>query len=137
MTMHTYHYKKHLSLQVCNHSEIRSEQYYRDSPLRIQENICRNFSKAIELFCFNKTEIQRYRIDFYHKTDSVAEKRCAKIMSQLENPGNEDVHAIIDVSTCTSATKLIAGSLNIEALKMVRKSVSQHVFPYYIQHIGL
>ena len=56
-------------------------------------------------------------------------------MSQLKNPRNKDANAIIDDSDCTSSTKLIAGQLNIEALKMVRKNVSQYVFPYYIQYI--
>ena len=120
-------------LQVCNHSGIISVQYYRDSSIRVQENICRNVSRAIDLFCFNRTEFQRYKIDFYYATDSAAERRCKIILFQLKNATN-NVSANIDTSSCTGVMKVIAGSLNLQALKMVR-SISQYVFSYITYNI--
>ena len=124
------HIINNLFLQVCKHSGIISVQYYRDLPIRVQENICRNVSRAIDLFCFNETEFQRYKIDFYYETDSAAERRCKRILSQLKNARN-NVSANLDIkiTNCTSEIKQIAGSLNIQALKMVR-SISQYVFSY-------
>ena len=127
------HIINNLFLQVCKHSEIISVQYYRDSSISVQDNICRNVSRAIDLFCFNKTEFQRYRIDFYYKRDSAAERSCKKILFQLKNATN-NVSANIDISSCTSEIKQIAGSLNLEALKMVR-SISHYLFSYITYNI--
>ena len=129
------HIINNLFLQVCNHSGIISVQYYRDSSISLQDNICQNVSRAIDLFYFNKTEFQRHTINFYYRRDSGAERRCKRILSQLKNARN-NVSANLDIKStnCTSEIKQIAGSLNIQALKMVG-NISQYVFSYITYNI--
>lgn len=64
----------------------------------------------------------------HNLTSNNAERRCAKIASRLQRPTKkmrlQGINATIDVNNCKSSVKLIAGWLNIKALKWVSETNS-------------
>ena len=101
--------------------------HFKDSPLWIQDNVCRNLSRAVTLFKLNKTGPvhNRYFITFNYRNHSRAENKCNRIYSQLMKH-----NATIDKMNCTSTINFAQSSYNkphlegylpFKALEMVRK----------------
>ena len=80
-----------LFIQVCTYSEVISVKHYEDSHLWIQDNVCRNLSKAITMYRLNETGLLNsiYFITFHYKNDLLAERSCNRTYSQLKKQINE------------------------------------------------
>jgi len=101
--------------------------HYKDSSLWIQNNVCRNLSKAIALFRLNETELNgRYLITFHYKNDLMAERSCNRTYFQLKKQiqfVNDEVKcSITDKHTHSgyNMPQLEAAYLTVKALEMVR-----------------
>ena len=93
-----------------------SVQHYKESSQWIQDNVCRNLSRAISLGCVNCINQRHAVITFHYKNDSRAEKRCNRIYSYLK-----EQNAVI-YKMCTSKPEpQLVGFLTVNELKMVRK----------------
>ena len=99
--------------------------HYEDSHLWIQDNVCRNLSKAITMYRLNETGMLNsiYFITFHYKNDLLAERSCNRTYSQLKEQINEmkctrrtDEHA----QSGYNKPELV-GHLTVEALEMVSK----------------
>lgn len=104
---------------ACTYPEVVSVKYYKDSPMWIEDNLCRNLSRAITLFGLNETDFQRYSITFNNNNSTEDAKICRSIVHRLNRHTKQGVTANLDVNECSSDSKLIAGYLNVKALELV------------------
>ena len=93
--------------------------HYKDLPLWLQDNVCRNLSRAVTLFGLNKAKFVNYLITFHHRHDSRAENRCNEIYSQLTRH-NVRIAKINCTNTGNNKPQL-GGHLTVKELEMVCK----------------
>ena len=98
-------------------------QHYKESAQWIQDNMCRNLSRAITVTLGSVN--RRHLITFHYENDIRAEKRCNRIYSLLK-----EQNATIN-ETCTFKPEpQLEGFLTVNELQMVRKFP---MFKYILQ----